>query len=64
MSKFKAAAQMDTEHSRQKEVSTLNQNKAVLIFQESRNLSQSQVCSKNLAEMAGWAQSHLVILFS
>lgn len=40
MSKLKAAVQMDMEDSRQKEVATSNQNKAVLIFQDSGNLFQ------------------------
>lgn len=41
MSKFKGTVQMDMDNSRPKEVPTLNQNKTVLIFQESRNLFQS-----------------------
>lgn len=43
MSKFRVAVQMDTEDSRQKKVSILNQNKAVLIFQDSETLFQSNV---------------------
>ena len=41
MSKFKGTVQMDMDNSRPKEVPTLNQNKTVLIFQESGNLLQS-----------------------
>ena len=41
MSKFKGTVQMDMDNSRPKEVPTLNQNKTLLIFQESGNLLQS-----------------------
>ena len=41
MSKFKGTVPMDMDNSRPKEVPTVNQNKTVLIFQESGNLFQS-----------------------